>query len=100
MKKKKETTVPKHARALLWSHRNGKIDLAKDAPVIIHNILALGTMRDIKWLFKKIPAKTVRRIFHKFPLNVYTKASFLFASETLLRIRNRLSPKRYVKTLY
>lgn len=98
--KSSDTLQSTISQAVLWSKKIDKINTETDAGYIIHNILAYGTMEDLKWLFKKYSRQKIVKNFIENPIKVYTRPAFGFAAKTLLKIRKPLSLKAYVKTVF
>lgn len=93
--------IPPSIQALFWSTPNLKPDLEKDAPEIIHKVLAFGDLSDLFWLKKTYSLTTIQRIFQEKPMAIYTPSAFNFASSIVLHIeKNSLEKSQYVKTVY
>ena len=91
--------LPQHFQALLWSQKLGSLDIAKDKALIIHHVLAYGSLEDIKWLFQIYSIRKIRDVFCKQPMRIYSKPCLLFVIQAILRIRRPIDSERYVKTL-
>lgn len=95
------TKIPATVRALFWSSPNKLPDLKKDAPEIVHKVFAFGDIDDIRWLKKTYKQQTLRQLFQKKPLAVYTPAAFHFASSVILHFnQSALNKSHYVKAVY
>lgn len=92
--------IPKWLQPTLWSVKVDHLDLEKDKAYIIHQILAYGNFREIRWLFKTYPKKTIRDVFIRRPMKVYTRPIFNLVKEILLGIKNKGLPiERYDRDL-
>lgn len=92
--------IPHWLQPILWSADVADLDLKKNRGYIINQILSLGTIKELKWLFKTYSRRILREIFVKKPTKIYTPSSFNFVKNILLDIKNKkLSPKYYVKSL-
>jgi hypothetical protein len=95
------TEIPPSIQTLFWSTPNLKHDLKKDAPEIIHKVLAFGNLTDLFWLKNTYDLSTIQRIFQEKPMAVYTPSSFNFASSVVLHIdKNTLKKIQYVRSVY
>lgn len=96
MKKK----LPKSLQPVLWSVKIGDLDLKKDRVYIIHQILAFGNLKQLKWLLRNYSLKEIREVFLKYPLKSYRPQSFNFIKEIFLKIsKKKLDEKKYVPIL-
>lgn len=92
--------IPHWLQPILWSVDVTDLDLRKNKSYIINQILSLGTLEELKWLFSTYPRQTLKEIFVKKPSKIYTPSSFNFVKNILLGLKNKkLSPKYYVKSL-
>lgn len=92
--------IPRWLQPILWSVDVTDLDIKRNRGYIINQILSLGTIKELKWLFKTYSRRILREIFVKKPAKVYTPSSFNFVKNILLDIKNKkLSPKYYVKSL-
>ncbi len=83
---------------LFWSQDPKKLDKTKDKHLIIHQVLAYGSMQDIKYLFKIYSRETVKKVFLKGKKGLYDpKVAALI--KCLLSIR-KLDYSKYVKKIY
>ena len=97
---KKTTKIPKNLQGFLWSVDINQIDPDKSKSYIINQILGLGILDELKWLFKTYPKTIIKRIFLQQPDKVYTFSRFNFCKNILLKLENiNLPLNRYVKTL-
>jgi hypothetical protein len=90
--------LPKSFQPILWSVKIEDLNLKKDKIYIIHQILAFGNLKHLKWLFKNYSLDEIRKVFWKYPLKVYRPQSFNFVKEILLKIKNKINEKDYVTT--
>lgn len=97
MKTKK---VPKKLQGILWSVDINNLDVTKDKSYIINQILSLGLMDELRWLFKTYPNSVLKKTFIEKPAKIYTPSAFNYSKNILLNIKDiNLSPDKYVKTL-
>lgn len=96
----KSQKIPKFLQGILWSVDINQIDIDKSKSYIINQILSLGVLDELKWLFKTYPRAVIRKVFIEKPSKVYTFSSFNFCKNILLGLEDKkLPPNRYVKTL-
>lgn len=92
--------VPKKLQGILWSVATADLDLQKNKAYIINQILSLGTLEEMKWLFKIYSKKVIKEIFLKRPAKSYGSSAFNFCQNILLDLNNKnLRAEKYVKTL-
>ena len=92
--------VPKKLQGILWSVDVSDIDLEENKSYIANQILSLGTLEELSWLFKNYTKEMIRKIFVNEPAKIYSPSSFNFCKNILLGLEDRdLPPERYVKTL-
>jgi len=92
----KKSKLPEFLRPYLWSVKIEDLDLEKDKIYIIHQILAFGNLKALKWLFETYSLKEIKKIFLSHPLRVYREPTFLFVKEILLEIKEKKDIKKYV----
>jgi len=92
--------IPTRLKGILWSREVEKLNPQKDKSYIINQVLSFGSLKEVKWLFKKYPKKEIGKIFLSHPRKVYTPQSFNFVKNHLLKITRKLSASKYVKSLY
>lgn len=83
-------------QSVAWSKNN--LNTEKDRAYIINQILAYGTLEELRWLYKTYSKKTLKDVFLNQPIKQYTPASLNFA-RLLLDIVNPIDLHRYDKTL-
>jgi hypothetical protein len=83
---------------LFWFLDASKLDPKKDKNLIIHQVLAYGSMDDLRKLFKIYGKKTIRKEFLKPKPGLY-QPNILALVKSLLGI-NRLAKKNYLKNIY
>lgn len=69
---------PKWLQAVLKSTAVEDLDLDENKPYIVHQILAFGTWEQIGWLLNNYGVDTVREVFQKQPMKLYSPAAFHF----------------------
>jgi hypothetical protein len=90
-------TIPKSLQPILWSVKIEDLNLKKDRVYIIHQILAFGSLEQLKWLLKNYSLKEVREVFIKYPLKIYRPQSFNFIKNFFVKIENKkLDEKKYI----
>ena len=93
--------IPKLLKGVLWSADISKLDLEKDKPYIVNQVLSYGTLADIGWLLAEYGPKATREVFLKYPQKVYTKAGFAFTKNAVLDLRGAdIGEDRYVQAFY
>lgn len=96
----KKKKVPKKLQGVLWSVDLKDLDLEKNKCYIINQILSLGTLKELNWLFKTYPPAVIKKIFIEKPAKIYTPSAFNFSKNILLGFMKRDLPlNKYVKTL-
>lgn len=92
--------MPKKLQGILWSADVSKLDLERDKSYIINQILSLGLMDELRWLFKTYPMAEIRRTFMEHPEKSYSNSAFNFCKNILLGLKEYNPPlDRYVRTL-
>lgn len=67
------------------------------SPDAIHQILAFGTLDDIRSLKKALGEATIRELFLHYPKKVYSLRSLEFIKNFILHITGRIDDARYLK---
>ena len=93
----KKTLISEKLQPILWSKNINNLDLEIDKIYIVHQVLAYGSMEDIKIIQKIYSEKEIKNIFINFPKKIYTKPVFLFIKNFLLNINDELNEKDYIK---
>lgn len=93
--------IPRDFQGILWSTKVDNLDLQEDKNYIIHQILAYGSLEQIKWLFKNYPKEEIIDNFVNSPRKNYTPAAFNFIKNFILDLeKQELNPEYYVKTIF
>lgn len=93
--------IPESVKSLFWSSPSVDLDIVQDAPQIVHKVLALGDLNDVRWLKKTYDQPTLRRLFQEKPVPIYTPSAFHFATDIVLGMHtNSVNKKLYVKSVY
>jgi len=93
--------LPRKLQAKLWSSDLRNVSIQKDKTMIIHKVLAYGTMDDIYWLVDEYGKREVKKDFLKNPMNLYSRPAFSFAKNIILGLGDiKIDESKYVKTLY
>lgn len=88
-------------QGILWSKNIRKLDLERDKIYIIHQLLSYGNLKQIKWLLKIYNPQEVQKVFIEYPKKVYSPSVFYFVKNFILNLKDKkLSPEKYVKTLF
>lgn len=69
----------------------------KNSPDTIHQILAFGTLSDIKLLKKAVGIKRMRDFFIHYPKKVYTLPSLNFVKNFILKLHKSIDDQKYLK---
>lgn len=92
--------IPSFLQPTLWSVKVNHLDLEEDKVYIINQVLMYGGFKELRWLFRTYPKKTIREVFVHQPLKIYTPSAFHFAKEILLGLKNqKLKPENYDRDL-
>lgn len=70
---------------------------SKKSPDAIHQILAFGSLYDIKFLKKVIGINELKSLFLKYPKKIYTAPLFNFIKNIILRIHTSIDEQKYLK---
>lgn len=96
----RKTKIPSRLQGILWSADIRHLDMERDKSYIVHQILSLGLLEELKWLFHSFSVRELQKIFIEKPIKDYSWSSFNFCKNILLGLENKsLNPGRYVKTL-
>jgi len=98
--KKNLPRIPESWQGILWSCDVKKLDWEKDKNYIIHQVLMYGDLNDIILLFKIYSKKEIREVFKKKPMKIYTPQTFNFIKNIILNLKEKISPEKYVTSLY
>ncbi len=85
-------------KRLFWFIDPSRLDIRKDRNLIIHQVLAYGTLADVKRLFKLYGKRTVKQEFQKPKKGLY-QPSVLYFIQYLLGV-NKINAKEYLKNIY
>lgn len=92
------THPPKTLQAILWSVDVDTLNIEKDKPYIIHQILSHGTLAHIQWLFQTYTRDAVKTVFQTSPYKDYRAARFHFITDHIFHMgKNTMDSRRYVK---
>lgn len=69
----------------------------KKSPEVVHQILAFGTLEEIKNLIKVIGIKKTRDLFLKYPKKIYTSPILNLIKNFILHIPTSVDEKKYLK---
>lgn len=97
----KNNKVPASFQGILWSKSINNLDLQKDKPYVIHQVLSCGSIKQIQWLLKVYELAEIKQVFLRFPKKVYTPSALNFVKNFILELkREKLPLKKYVKTAF
>lgn len=78
-----------------------KLNLERDKPYIVNQVLAYGTLDEIRWLMRTYGEKTVREVFLTQPIKVYTRPCFAFIKNALFNLSQvNIPEEKYVQAFY
>ena len=84
--------VPKKLQGVLWSVKTGKLDSLRDESYIVNQVLSLGSLENLKWLFNTYGKKRIRRVFLRKPQKVYSPSSLNFVRRFILGVSSNKAP--------
>jgi len=91
--------VPQKLQGILWSVDVDRLDLEENRSYIINQILSLGRMEELRWLFKTYGKEELRETFIHQPAKIYSPSAFAFAKNILLDLVEKdLAPNKYVQS--
>lgn len=70
----------------------------KKSPDTIHQILAFGTLDDIRSLKKTVGEGQIKELFLSHPKKIYTSPAFNFIKNFILHIRTSVDAQKYLKS--
>lgn len=92
--------IPQWLQPILWSVKIDHLDLEEDKAYIVNQILVYGGFKELRWLFRNYPKRTIREVFLHQPLKIYTPSTLNFAKEILLGLKDKkLDPYQYERDL-
>jgi len=95
----KKNKFPDSIQAILWSKDIENAGLCDDKIYIIHQILAYGDIREVKWLFKVYSEDEIRNIFISYPTRIYTEPIYYFIKNFILNIKEDINENDYSKNI-
>ena len=87
--------LPKFLQPFLWSVKIKELELVKDKIYIIHQILAFGNLKALRWLFATYSTADIKKTFLEHSLKIYHDSGFEFAKK-ILNVKKPLQQKKYV----
>jgi len=94
-----KNSLPKSLQPILWSVKIEDLNLEKDKIYIIHQILAFGNLKELKWLFNNYLLKEIKEIFLKHSIRIYRPQAFNFIKKIFLMIPSaKIDKSKYVAT--
>lgn len=91
--------IPQSLQAVLWSADIKDLDLEKDKPYIVNQVLGFGLREHLEWLFSVYPKAEIIRIFLEKPIKIYYRSAWNFAKSILLKDKIKLDKYRYLRDL-
>ncbi len=76
-----------------WYSKNIK----KNSPDAIHQVLAFGTLEDIRSLKATTGEEKIKELFINFPKKVYTPPNLNFIKNFILHINSAIDEQKYLK---
>ncbi len=90
--------IPSSLQGVVWSRDINSLNLEKDKDYVIHQVLAYGTFKQIKWLKSVYSEDEIRKVFEVSPKKAYTPSQFNFVKNYILSIDKNLPSENYVKS--
>lgn len=95
-----KNVVPKELQGILWSVDVSDLDLRENKSYIVNQILSLGTLEELSWLFKTYTKGIAKRVFVNEPAKIYSPSSFNFCKNVLLDLEDKDLPlEKYLRDL-
>lgn len=69
----------------------------ENTPDTIHQILAFGSLNDIRSLKNKLGEEKVKKLFLEHPKKIYTSSLLYFIKNFILHINNSIDDQQYLK---
>lgn len=69
-----------------------------DSPDTIHQILALGTLKDIQEVKNHLGEEKVRDLFIQYPKKIYTRSGLNFIMKFILHIHQPIHEDKYLNS--
>lgn len=92
--------VPKRLQAVLWSVKTKNLDLYRDEGYIVNQVLSLGSLENLKWLFKTYGKNRIKKVFLTKPQKVYQPENLNFVRRFLLGLNSQNAPDyKYDQTI-
>lgn len=82
--------LPKDLQSVLWSRRISSLNRQHHRDYIIHYVLQYGTLEHVQWLLRTYRPQTVRQVFLRHPIKVYSPSSLYFTKNFLLGLTNQV----------
>jgi hypothetical protein len=70
--------IPEYIQPFLWSYDIAKMDIQRNRKIIILNILNLGDVKAVKWLFKMYKKEEIKEVIESSSLGEWNKKSLNF----------------------
>ena len=91
--------IPTSLQPVLWSQNVSTLDIEKDKPYIIHQVLNFGDMEHIRWLKKVYPMSDLNDTFINKPMKIYYPSTLNFVKNYLLTLeKHHIDESKYLKS--
>ena len=80
-------------RTYTWYSKNTSLD----SPDTLHQILAFGTLEDLKQLKKEVGQESLQTMFVRYPKKIYTPQSLAFIKKFILHLTHPIDDNKYFK---
>jgi len=95
--KEKTKKLPKFLKGYFWFTDFNKLDLIKNKENIIHQILSVGNLKAIKWLFDTYGKDKIQKVFLGKPTKIYRPETFNWVKNILFDLKDlKLNLSQYV----
>jgi hypothetical protein len=95
--KTKNHNLPRWLQGYFWFTDFNKLDLIKNKNDIIHQILSIGSLRAIEWLFDVYGKDAIQKAFLEKPAKIYRPETFNWAKNILFDLeKKKLNLNQYV----
>lgn len=71
--------------------------VGKNSPDAIHQILAFGSLEDIRSLKATAGEEKIKKLFVGYPKKVYTRPGLNFVKKFILHVKSPLDEQKYIK---
>lgn len=97
MLNQKRKKLPKFLKGYFWFTDFNKLDLVRNKRDIIHQILSMGSLKAVKWLFEVYGRNTIQKSFLEKPAKIYRPETFNWAKNILFDLeKTNVNLNKYV----